>query len=65
MTKSDALQIDRMRDDLAPINDHALQASLRAAKARLRHSDARGVREAPVLDLTRVEADFARVFGAR
>ena len=65
MTKSDALAIDRMREDLAPINDHALQADLRAAKARLRHSDARGLREAPALDLARIEADFARVFGAR
>ena len=62
MTKTDALQITIHAEDLAPIHDHAIAADLRAAKARLRRRDARGLREEPALDMARVEADFAALF---
>jgi hypothetical protein len=54
-----------MREELAPIRDHAIAADLRAASAQLRHANARDVREAPTINIARIEADFARMFGAR
>lgn len=67
MTPQEAADIDRQRDDLAPLHPtHDIAARRRAAQARLRRPDARGLRDKPDAGpLDRLDDDFAQIFGGR